>query len=58
MNGAVLKAHGSAKERAITNAIRVTTDALQHQVNLTIAREIQRANERMAAAEIPISPEK
>src|SRR5437016_8859823 len=51
LNGAVLKAHGSARERAITNAIRVTTEALQHQVNQTIAREIQRANERMAGAE-------
>ena len=50
-NGAVLKAHGSAKERAITNAIRVTTENLQHRVNETIAREIVRANERMSAVE-------
>jgi glycerol-3-phosphate acyltransferase PlsX len=50
-NGAVLKAHGSARERAITNAIRVSTETVQHQVNQTIAREIARANERLAAAE-------
>jgi phosphate acyltransferase len=44
-NGTVLKAHGSARERAIANAIRVATDNLQHQVNQLIAREIARANE-------------
>jgi glycerol-3-phosphate acyltransferase PlsX len=50
-NGVVMKAHGSARERAIANAIRVTTDNLQHQVNQIIAQEIARANERLAAAE-------
>ena len=54
-NGAVLKAHGSARERAIASAIRVTTETLQHQVNQTIAREIARANERLAASEIALS---
>src|SRR6266576_727776 len=48
-NGAVMKAHGSARERAITNAIRVTTDALQHQVNQIIAEQIARANELLVA---------
>src|SRR5579859_7772504 len=47
-NGAVLKAHGSARERAIASAIRVTTENLQCQVNQTIAEEIARANERLA----------
>ena len=50
-NGAVLKAHGSARERAIASAIRVTTENLQHQVNQTIAEEIARANERIASLE-------
>jgi phosphate acyltransferase len=50
-NGAVLKAHGSARERAIASAIRVTTENLQHQVNQTIGEEIARANERIAALE-------
>jgi glycerol-3-phosphate acyltransferase PlsX len=50
-NGAVMKAHGSARERAIANAIRVATENIQHQVNQTIAREIARANERLAADE-------
>jgi phosphate acyltransferase len=54
-NGTVMKAHGSARERAITNAIRVTTEAIQHHVNQVIAREIAHANERLAAAEATLS---
>ncbi len=45
--GMVFKAHGSARERAITSALRVTAEALQHQVNQIIAREIGRANEKL-----------
>ncbi len=48
--GVVLKAHGSARERAIASAIRVATENLHHQVNTLISREIARANERLAAA--------
>jgi glycerol-3-phosphate acyltransferase PlsX len=48
-NGTVMKAHGSARERAIANAIRVTSENIQHHVNQTIAEEIARANERMVA---------
>jgi glycerol-3-phosphate acyltransferase PlsX len=47
-NGVVLKAHGSARERAITNAIHTTLENLQHQVNQTIAEDIARANERLS----------
>ena len=50
-NGTVLKAHGSARERAIANAIRVATLNLQHHVNQIIAREIAAANERLAVVE-------
>jgi glycerol-3-phosphate acyltransferase PlsX len=50
-NGAVMKAHGSARERAIASAIRVTTDSLKHGTNQLIAREIAKANETMMAAE-------
>lgn len=50
-NGAVLKAHGSARERAIASAIRVTTENLQHQVKERIAQDIARAGERLASAE-------
>jgi phosphate acyltransferase len=52
-NGVVLKAHGSARERAIANALRVAADTLQHQVNQTIAEGIARANERLALAGAP-----
>jgi glycerol-3-phosphate acyltransferase PlsX len=48
-NGTVMKAHGSARERAIANAIRVTTENIQHHVDRTIAQEIVRANDRLAA---------
>jgi glycerol-3-phosphate acyltransferase PlsX len=47
-NGAVMKAHGSARERSIANAIRVATENIHLQVNQTIAREIASANERLA----------
>jgi glycerol-3-phosphate acyltransferase PlsX len=50
-NGTVMKAHGSARERAIANAIHVTTENIQHRVNQTIADEIARANERLAIDE-------
>ncbi|HEU6447201.1 MAG TPA: phosphate acyltransferase PlsX [Verrucomicrobiae bacterium] len=49
-NGLVFKAHGSARERAITSAIRVTAEALQHEINHVIAREIAKANEKLAVA--------
>jgi glycerol-3-phosphate acyltransferase PlsX len=50
-NGIVFKAHGSARERAVASALRVTAEAVQHHVNDIIAREIARANERLAAVE-------
>jgi glycerol-3-phosphate acyltransferase PlsX len=50
-NGTVMKAHGSARERAIANAIHVTTENIQHRVNQIIADEIARANERLVADE-------
>jgi glycerol-3-phosphate acyltransferase PlsX len=53
-NGTVMKAHGSARERAIANAIRVTTENLQHRVNQIIAQQIAHANERLAAGN-PVS---
>ena len=46
-NGMVFKAHGSARERAVTSALRITAEAVQHQVNHTIATEIGRANEKL-----------
>jgi glycerol-3-phosphate acyltransferase PlsX len=46
-NGAVLKAHASARERAISSAIGITARNLQHHVNDLIIRDIARANERL-----------
>jgi glycerol-3-phosphate acyltransferase PlsX len=48
LNGHVVKAHGSARERAIMNAIRVSTEAIQHHMNEIIQREISRAGQRIA----------
>jgi phosphate acyltransferase len=45
--GAVMKAHGSAKERSIASAIRVTLENLSHHVNESITSEIARANETL-----------
>jgi len=50
-----MKAHGSARERAIASAIRVTTESLQHRINQIIAQQIARANERLVAAETSVS---
>lgn len=51
-NGAVMKAHGSAREKAIANAIRVATRNIQHHVNQTIAQEVAAANERLATCDL------
>jgi glycerol-3-phosphate acyltransferase PlsX len=50
-NGVVLKAHGSARERAIASAIRVCTQSIRHNVNTLVAEQIARANERLSAVE-------
>lgn len=47
-NGLVFKAHGSARERAIASAIRVTAQAIQNQIGQIIARDIAAARERLA----------
>ena len=52
LNGTIMKAHGSARERAIMNAIRITTDAVQNQLNETIRREIAQANARIAETKV------
>jgi glycerol-3-phosphate acyltransferase PlsX len=46
-NGLVFKAHGSARQRAVASALRVTAGAIQHHVNKIIAREIAKANEKL-----------
>jgi len=48
LNGNVMKAHGSAREKAIMNAIRITSEAIQHHINQVIQNEIAEANARLA----------
>lgn len=50
LNGNVIKVHGSAKERVVTNAIRQTMEAVTHHLNRHIREEIARANQRFAQA--------
>ena len=50
LNGHVMIAHGSARENAIKNAIRMATESVQHQINETISRHVAQANETLAAA--------
>lgn len=50
LNGIVVKMHGSARERAVRNAIRVAVEEVRHDLNQHILRDIARANERLTAA--------
>jgi glycerol-3-phosphate acyltransferase PlsX len=50
LNGTIFKAHGSARERAIMNAIRECAQALQHHLNQIIQAEVTAANEKIAQA--------
>jgi phosphate acyltransferase len=48
LNGNVIKAHGSSREQAIMNAVRVSTEMIQHHLNEMIQAEVANANERIA----------
>jgi glycerol-3-phosphate acyltransferase PlsX len=47
-NGLVFKAHASARERAVTSAIRVTAQTIQNQIGQIIARDIAAANKALS----------
>jgi phosphate acyltransferase len=49
LNGNVIKAHGSAREFAIMNAVRVAAESVRHQIAKTIQSEVARANEILAS---------
>lgn len=53
LNGNVIKAHGSARERAIMGAMRIAVDEVQHGLNQIIVQHIAAANERLAAQPPP-----
>ena len=55
LNGIVIKAHGSSRELAIMNSIRVAAEEIAHGVNQVISQQIAHANERLAAAETNVS---
>ncbi|MDE3068368.1 MAG: phosphate acyltransferase PlsX [Verrucomicrobiota bacterium] len=53
--GMVFKAHGSARERAVASALRITAEAVRHRVNELITLEIARANEMLASADASVA---
>jgi len=53
LNGIVIKAHGSSRERAIANALRVAAEEIKHNLNQTLVSQIARANSVLAAASNP-----
>lgn len=50
LNGIVIKAHGSARERAIMNAIRIGAQAAQQKINQIIQAEVAQATACLAEA--------
>jgi len=56
LNGNIVKAHASAHDRAIMNAIRLASGAVQNQINQLIVEAVALANERLAAAKLVASP--
>jgi phosphate acyltransferase len=50
MNGNVIKAHGSARPRAIMNAVRIACEAAHHHLNDKIEAAIAQAHTRLAAS--------
>jgi glycerol-3-phosphate acyltransferase PlsX len=54
LNGTVMKAHGSASDRAIMNAIRLAAQAVQNHINEIITAQIAEANARVSAQAQPL----
>lgn len=48
LNGIVIKAHGSSRERAIASAVRVAAEEIGHGINSILAHDIATANEKIA----------
>jgi glycerol-3-phosphate acyltransferase PlsX len=51
LNGTVIKTHGSSRQRAIANAIRVAAEEIRHGINKIVSQQIAKANERLTASE-------
>jgi len=56
LNGTVIKTHGSSRQRAIANAIRVAREEISHGVNQLVSKQIALANLRLTASETSVSP--
>jgi glycerol-3-phosphate acyltransferase PlsX len=56
LNGIVLKVHGSARERAFMNAIRLAAEEIRHGVTQMISTQIAISNQRLALAETAVPP--
>ncbi|MBI3414554.1 MAG: phosphate acyltransferase PlsX [Verrucomicrobia bacterium] len=52
LNGHVVIAHGSAREQAIKNAIRMASESVQHRINEIISRQVAQAGELLAASAV------
>jgi len=55
LNGNVMIAHGSARERAVMNAIRLAGEAIQNHINRIITEKVAAANERLAGQNMPLT---
>ncbi len=57
LNGVVIKAHGSSRERAIASAIRVAAEEIRHDLNNIFEQQLALANVKLAAATatVPVS---
>jgi glycerol-3-phosphate acyltransferase PlsX len=53
LNGHVMKAHGSARERAIMNALLLTAESIRHNLNQHIVMELAAARDALGAALLP-----
>jgi glycerol-3-phosphate acyltransferase PlsX len=53
-NSVVMKAHGSARERAVASAIRVTSETIKNQIHQMIANDIAAANKILDVADAPV----
>jgi glycerol-3-phosphate acyltransferase PlsX len=54
LNGNVVIAHGSARERAVMNAIGQAVKAVQHHVNQVITRELSAASQLLRSHDRPV----
>jgi len=52
LNGNIVKAHASARDVAVMNAIRLASEAAQSQINQTIVEAVALANQRLVAAKL------